>query len=217
VRPTFFVNQQRPATPEVVPNLQTALGRIKKDHRGLGGRIILQQDVAEEVPISLANVTIESEEGHRFTWKAPAKASAGKLLAIYDAPNFRMKRLALDGDSREEALINLSGNCSGTTLEDLHLKGFQKTGVWLMNCKGGAGAGRQVAVLHLDIATNRPEQSGLFFDLTDGLKARFPTNEHIVIRDCVVSGPARQKVQAKVPEAWAAVEIQDNLKPAPGK
>jgi serine/threonine protein kinase len=210
-RPTIFVNQHAGAGQEAAPTVAAALKHIKERSR-LGGTIILQQDVAEEIQLESANVTIESEEGHLFTWKPPPSIPRQKLLTIYNALNCRIRRLTLDGEGREEALVVLSGNCSGTTLEDVKLKGFRKTGVWVVNCKGDPGSEHQVSLLRLGITTDKAEQSGFFFDLNDQLKA-IPNNENIVVRDCTVGGTAGVKVKARLKAALDLVDMQPNLLP----
>jgi hypothetical protein len=209
-RPTLFVNPQRQG-PDVVGRLEAALSRIRKDYPGLGGRIVLQQDIAEEVLVEQANVTIESDERHQFSWMPPAGAPVRhKLLVLYNAANFHLQRVALDGDNREEAAVCLSGNCAGTTLDDVTIRGFTRRGVWVYSCRGEPK--REVTLARLAVATAKPEQVGFFFDISDVLKTKFPTNEHIVVRDCSVTGPGI-KVKAVDRKAVEKVTLSDNLKP----
>jgi serine/threonine protein kinase len=210
--PILYVSLQRQPSRDVLPTLGAAVLRLKERSK-VGGRIILQQDIAEEIHLEQDDVIIESEEGHRFAWKAPPKPMFLKLLAVHNSQHCRIRRLAFEGEGREDAIVTLSGNCSGTTLEDLTLKGFKNVGVWVTNCKGEPGAGRSVSLSRLTITTEKPEQCAFLFDLTEHLRKFFPSNEQIVVRDCTVGGAAGTKVRARDSNAIAQVDVQQNLHP----
>jgi hypothetical protein len=204
--PTFVVSDQRGGGSNVVANLGAALAQIKQNP-WRGGRIILEQDVAEEIRVeNLENVTIEAKEGLSVTWKAPATPSSrGKLLVLHNTPNFHLHGLALDGQAREEALVSVFGNCRGTVLDDLTLRSFRRCGIWVINGKGEA-PDQRVVFSRLRIDTTEPQQSGFYFDLNPNMRD-VPTNENIAIRDCLVEGKATAKVRAKSKEALKGVDL----------
>jgi hypothetical protein len=204
--PTYIVTDQRPPASDVVSNLDTALKRIKQRPK-VGGRIILEQDVAEEVRIEdLENVTIEAREGQAVTWKPPPNGTTGKLLTLQKTPNFHLRGLALDGQGREEALVSVFGNCHGTTLDDVVFRSFRRCGVWITNCKGEESPDRHVVFSRLRIDTTGPQQCGFYFDLNPRMRDVY-TNEYIALRGCTVAGKATAKVRAKSPEAVAKVDL----------
>jgi serine/threonine protein kinase len=210
VAPTLFVSDQRPAADDVVSSLGTAIKRIKQRPR-LGGRIILERDVAEEVQIEeVDNVSIEAQEGRQVTWRPPSGTLNGKLLLLHSTPNFHLKGLMLDGQGREQALISVWGNCRGTVLDDLSLKGFQNYGLWVANCKGEHG--QLVIFSRLRIVTVEAKQCGFYFDLNPAIRD-IPTNEQIAVRECMVQGAATAKVRAKSNEAVNRVELAADLLP----
>jgi serine/threonine protein kinase len=208
VVPTFVVGDQRGGGNNVVANLKAALAQIKQNP-WRGGRIILEQDVAEEIRVeNLENVTIEAKEGLSVTWKAPATPTLGKpgkLLVLHNTPNFHLRGLALDGQAREEALVSVFGNCRGTVLDDLTLRSFRRCGIWVINGKGEA-PDQRVVFSRLRIDTTEPQQCGFYFDLNPKMRD-VPTNEHIAIRDCLVEGKATAKVRAKSKEALKGVDL----------
>jgi serine/threonine protein kinase len=203
--PIIIVSSVRPGG---VPSLSAALGQIRP-RSTLGAHIILQQDVQEAVRIEqMANVSIESEEGHLYSWRAPEKVKNGpdKLLAVYNSENFRLSKVNLEGEDRIEALVWMSGRCPGSRLESLSLKGFQKFGVWFTNCLGES-AGRPVFLNDLTFAPQRPEQTDLFFDFSSSMQSTFPTNDFIVVRNCVF-GQQGTKIKRLNPKATGpAVEL----------
>jgi serine/threonine protein kinase len=208
--PILIVSDQRPAADDVVSSLDAAIKRIKQRPK-LGGRIILERDVAEEVQIDqVENVTIEARDGHKVTWKPPSGNLKGKLLLLHESPNFRLKGVVLDGQDREQALIGLWGNCRGTVLDDLSLRGFQKYGLWVVNCKGEPG--QLVIFSRLRIITVEAQQAGFYFDLNPAIRD-IPTNEQIAVRECIVQGAATARVRARSKEAVDKVELAADLLP----
>jgi serine/threonine protein kinase len=214
VRPVIRVNPT--GNPGTVRSLTAALNQIR-GKPALGGRIILEQDVTEEIEvIKLQNVTVETEEGHPpLTWKAVEKRNGQRLLFLSYAADFHLKNVILDGEGREEALIDLFGTCPGTTLENVEFKGMGKYGVRVLNCEGGQAAGRQVSLSGLTFNTAKPDQVGLFFDTRDNIPS-IPKNRDLVVRDCRFNGPG---VKIKVADLakMERVELPDDIKPVVGR
>ncbi len=186
-RPVIRVNPS--GNPGTVRSLAAAINQIRSKPT-LGGRILLGQDVAEEIKVGeLQNVTIETEDGRPpVTWKPVEKPTEQRLLFVSNAADFHLRNVTLDGEGREDALVLLFGTCPGTTLENVAFQGMKKYGIWVRNCEGGQAADRQVSLVGLTFNTSRPDQVGLFFDTLDSI-ASIPKNRDIVLKNCQFNGP----------------------------
>jgi hypothetical protein len=213
-RPVIRVNDT--GNPGTVRSLSAALSQIR-GKAVLGGRIVLEQDVAEEIEvIKIQNATIETEEGHPpVTWKPVAKPGGKRLLFVSYAADFHLKNVILDGEGREEALIDLFGTCPGTTLENVAFKGMGKYGVRVLNCEGGRAAGRQVSLSGLFFHTAKPDQAGLFFDARDNIVA-IPRNRDIAVRNCHFDGPGA-RIKVADPAKLERVEFPNDVQPVAGR
>jgi serine/threonine protein kinase len=180
-RPTIFVGNARP---DAVPSLIMALRQVPAKS-SLGARIILQEDVKEAVSLdSVANISIESDEGRLCTWRPPDPRAnpPNKLLAVHNSENFHLSRINLEGDDRVDALVALSGRCPGSRLENLTLKGYRKYGVWLTNCAGESGE-RSVLLSALTFKPQRPDQTSIFFDLSKSIAGTAALSDNIWVHD----------------------------------
>jgi hypothetical protein len=211
-RPVIRIN--RKGRPDSASTLREALNRIKAKP-GVGGRIILEQDVTDEIRVDIANVTIESpEEGPPFTWKAIEKPGPNaKVLVVYNAADFHLKNVVLDGENRAEALVALTGTCPGTTLENVAFKGIQKYGLWVASCEGGESPDRHVALLGLTFETQKADQSALFFDA--GRLPNIPKNRDVTVRNCTFKGPGT-KIRIADPAKMESVELPEGIPPVNG-
>jgi hypothetical protein len=179
----------RSGKPDVLPSLTAALRRVKPGSK-LGARILVQDDLAEDVRISdLPNISIEADEGSPVTWRPASGSAPQKLLMLNNVPGFRLKGLTLDGEGRVEALINLYRYCPGAVLEDLTLKGFIKYGVWVTNCEGGRAPDQHVSLLRLHFTTAQPSQTALFFDVLHHTRQQIAKDRYFRVRDCTFGGP----------------------------
>ena len=140
--------------------------------------------------IDISNVTIESEEGHpSFTWKAIENPGPhAKMLTIFNAVDFHLKNVILDGGNRTEALVVLSGTCPGTTLENVTLKGIQNMGCGWPTARAATPPTARFRLLALTIQTEKPDQTGLFFDISGNIPT-IPKNRDISVRKLDFVGP----------------------------
>lgn len=211
-RPIFFISKSGKSG--TLPRIRDALQRIQA-RPGLGGRIILQQDWAEEVQFdNLPNVTIEGEEGKAITWKAPGTLVAQRLLMVSRSPDFRLKNLTLNGEKREEALLLLTLACPGLVLENVTFKGILKYGIWIANCEGGDADGRQVSLQDLTFFTEAG-QTALFFDVTNAVPA-IPKDRNITVRNCKFEGPGI-KIRVSDPAKLDRVTLPADIPPVVGR
>jgi serine/threonine protein kinase len=189
--------------------LEDALKRAKQQQSG-AVRILLQNDIAELGRISSPNITIESDGDRAVTWKPPAQVggSVKTLILIYNAENFHLRGVTLDGDNRMEILVNMAGNCAGTSLKDLKLRGFTRNGLECTNCNGGT-VDRRVVLSNLTFQTGKANQTGLYFDHRDNLQ--FPPNYMIVVRNASMEGPGT-RIAAKSEQAC----VKGNVDLGPG-
>jgi hypothetical protein len=155
-----------------------------------GDRIVLQSDVTAEVDLFVAkkNLTIEAEPGKTITWRCPPRIprDANKLLLVSAVAGLQLKGITLDGDGRLDNLLVLFGECPGTRLENLILKGYKKHGIQISNCSGSSEQRIVLANLHF---FGRPGQTGLFFDVLTG--SGVTANRYISVRDCSFHGGSR--------------------------
>jgi hypothetical protein len=152
-----------------------------------GDRIVLQSDITQEVDLLVTkkDLTIEAEPGKTIVWRCPAKLQPtdNKLLLVSGVGGLRLKGITLDGEGRLDNLVVLVGECPGTRLEELHLRGYRKHGILITNCSGTSN--RPVVLADLHFLSNR-DQAGLFFDI---LGPGVPANRHIAVRNCTFLGP----------------------------
>jgi serine/threonine protein kinase len=216
-RPTIYVSTSS-TRPDAVKNLADAIGQVPQ-RSSVGARIILQQDVTETITIdNLSNVSIESDEDHRYTWRAPQPRPnpPNKLLGVYNAENFYLARINLEGEDRIDALVSLSGKCPGSRLDNLTLAGFKKYGIWFTNCLGEP-APRSVILSGLTFNPQRPEQVDLFFDFSKSIAGTAPTNDWIDVEKTCKFGDKGTRILLASPEARGREVHLPAEVPNPGK
>jgi serine/threonine protein kinase len=187
--------------PNDVDTLAAAISKAS----ATGGRIVVRdQEVYEErLDILGAQVrrglSIEAERdanGNTATIRAPKDTPAGEALIYIDRlEGFRLKGFNLDGARRADEMIRLRGNSAGTALEELRLKGFNRTGVNLEACN--ALRGREVLLRDIWVEPDRdkgqPAMVGLNFSQPPSLGTG--GNSHIVLQNCRFTGPYEQVVR----------------------
>jgi serine/threonine protein kinase len=163
-----------------------------------GDRIILTSDIVEADLLldgkdgKLKNLTIEGEAGKTVVWRFPArKDKLAKMMVAGYVEGLVLKNLTISGEGRGEILIALYGKCPGTRLENIELKGYQKCGVYVMNCEGSAEQKVQFAQLRFD---SPPGGAGVRFDLLPRLLVLVDKNRFFAFQGCTFKGGA-SKVQ----------------------
>ncbi len=137
-------------------------------------------------------VTLQAKPGITVVWSPASKDPTTPLLYLAKAENFRLhgKNLTLDGtidaatNLRVEKLLFLTLHSPGVTLQDAHLQGFEKWGVYIMNCQGLDK--RPVRLARLHIRGDKAEAKGIFFDADNQVIP--PVNDHIHIEECQFPG-----------------------------
>jgi len=127
-----------------------------------GDHIVVQGPEHEEAlnfeNAELKNLTIESE-GEQVVWRVPkAVKDPPPLIVLRGIEGLKLRGFKLEGDNRCNTVIQLSGKCPGTTLEDLRIQGFTRSGLTFLNCDGEKG--RPVTVTKVTIATAAEKDKG---------------------------------------------------------
>jgi eukaryotic-like serine/threonine-protein kinase len=136
--------------------------------------------------------------GKPVVWRAPRELNEARpLLQIAGIPGLQLKGFVFDGQDRIKDLLTFSGPCPGLTLEDVHLKGFQRSAVWLRGCSGNAD--RPVTLRHVRATPNRSAPSALLFEPPAGEAVR-----QVRVVECRLEGP----YQAAAIVAGPATEIE---------
>ena len=157
-----------------------------------GDLILLEGDVIDSnVEVKVANLTIEPEPGRKVTWTSHPRAAPGaKLLLVSNVPGLQLRGIALDGKDKAEALISFYGRCQATHLDKVQLKGAIKYGVIFVNCEGTAEA--PVRFTEVLIATAKPTESAIRFDISTTLPSAPKVNAYFDFRQVTFSGPGRK-------------------------
>ncbi len=189
------------AEPGVFPNIQMALEKAQQ-----GDRIQVCEEIWEEEIQLVADdglgreVTIESglPDGKPVQWRLPRSHKEDQpLLKLSGFTSLTVRGFVLDGQDRVQNLVVLSGSCPGLTLEDLHLKGFQRSALCFRDCKGSGDL--PVSVHRVRVTPTREALSALAFD-AQGEEG----NANVVVSDCRFEGP----YEAAVTFAGPATEIE---------
>lgn len=137
---------------------------------GVTGRVTLGPE--------LKGITLIGEGSVRWT-PAADQSAASPLVTLRDAPGVTIRGFQLDGDGRVDSLVELTGGCSGVTIERCDFSRFRKHGL------------RLTATDQPDSAPLRIVQSRLH-DGEAGVEAVVRLNEKnrgVVISDCRIEGP----------------------------
>lgn len=180
--------------------LQQALASAKASDR----IVVVGQDLVEQVTMDGSklppNLTIEAASifGQPVVWRPPAKEKSGSaLVEIANVKGMVIKGFTLDGDSRVDDLVLMTGNCAGMKLEDLHFQGFKRSALYLQNCSGESD--EPITLNHLRViagpAGERP--AAVIFDTKAG--AALPPNQHQNFLNCRFEGPFKAAVQLAGP------------------
>jgi len=109
------------------------------------------------------------------------------LIDVQNVEGLAIQHLVLDGGDRVNEVVLLHGNCPNLKLDDLKIKGFNKTGVLVTNCAGTQE--KRVSLLWLRFfADNKQREAGIAFKYVDGW-ADPPRNQHIIVQNCQFDGP----------------------------
>jgi eukaryotic-like serine/threonine-protein kinase len=187
--------------PGTFPNIQMALLKAQP-----GDRILVTEEIWEEA-LQLTGddglgreVSIEGglPSGKPVQWRLPRSHKEDQpLLKLSGFSSLAVRGFVLDGQDRVQNLIVLSGSCPGLTLEDLHLKGFQRSALCFRDCKGSSDM--PMSVHRVRVTPTREAGSALTFDAQadDG-------NANIAVADCRFEGP----FQAGVTFSGPASEVE---------
>jgi eukaryotic-like serine/threonine-protein kinase len=150
------------------------------------------------------NLVIESAPGQLVTWKFPAGLSdSDKMLAVVSVTGFELKHVTLDGAQKAKSLITLYGTCPGLKLTDLELRYFKDYGVSVIGCDGTAS--QPVDLFNLRFTTDKPTQTGLFFDYPGN--AFIQKSQYITVRGCAFTGEGH-KITATNRDAVKDVKLE---------
>jgi len=107
-----------------------------------GDRIIIVGSVFEEQVINpayrekLNGVTIEGDGG-AVVWRRPTNSPRKDyVLYLVNTRNVHVKGFIFEGNGQTESLIGLTGDCSGTTFENIQLRAPTISGFRFLSCEG---------------------------------------------------------------------------------
>jgi hypothetical protein len=212
VRQPLYVSKTAPDTQFRTVNAAVLRARAND-------RIIVMDEVIEEAFVQLggyqSRLSLESGvPGKRVKWRLPEKASkekAKEFLLLSDAPGVVVKDFEFEGRDQVEDLIVVTGSCPGARLEGVVLHGFTRSAVKFYNCEGGPE--QPVTLTNLRITTKRETDAGLLFDLSPSI--RDPAdNQHIVVDDCLLSGPAKDPIHLNYPRLSPTIKLPTGMKVA---
>ncbi len=166
-----------------------------------GERVVVRGELLEE---SLAldgkdafvgNITLEGQPapGKAVLWRVSADhADAQPLVKLSDLAGLTVRGFLLDGRDRVDDLVVLNGYCPGVVLDDVHLRGFRRTGLVLRDCTGLQN--RPVLLQRLRVTTALGNEAALSLEAEPGR-----VNRSIRVHDCRFEGPFQAAVRLAAP------------------
>jgi hypothetical protein len=177
-----------------------------------GERILVRDEVIEE-PLPLLDgklgreVTLEADPllGKPVVWKAPAnQKDNSQLVVLRDVADFHLRGFVFDGDQRVEDLVTIYGNCPGTTLEWLQLRGFTRSAVHFMTCAGETD--RPITLREVRAISAKETQAAILFH--DPRQQAHQACQYVLVDKCRFEGPYKAGVE--VNSSIADVELTHN-------
>ncbi len=207
-RPPATTPQPPPsATTHVVDSRGSSLRTVREALAKAkpGDRIVVQSETHEEKLHLLdgklpTRVTIEGRaaSGKLVSWRPPAEHPPTEpLFHLVNAEGLRLKGFHFDGQNRTNDLVVLTGRCPGLCFEDVHLEGFSRSAIRLMNCAGEDA--KPVSLLRVRASTLNEPETALLFEADPNAVPQI--NQFIEVRECRLEGPYAAAVTLAGPVA----------------
>lgn len=172
-------------------SLRDAMAQYKS-----GDSIAIADDEWEEIGIinKAANVTISGKDGKQVIWKAPpdTKPNKNALLTVLNCDNFKLSGITFRAAELTAYGVHVSGNCSGTVLEDLEITDATTANILFRDCTGTANKPIIVRNSRLYDTGGSEGKSAIWFE-TQPIDPKpgilIPVNRDIIIRECRLQGP----------------------------
>jgi serine/threonine protein kinase len=201
--PSNIIVVHRAGKDGAISTLPEALKRAKS-----GSRIIVRDTIIEggladsldgkKVP---KDVTLEADTGSgapEVVWRLRKSiADAPCLLTLTQLENFTLRGFTFDGEGRVKNLLILTGKCPGLKLENLKLKGFERSAVFIGNLEGAKG--NPVTLKGLQIMSSKQVEAGLYLDIDKAIKP-ITQNKYISASDVHFDGQFKNQVFKSRPE-----------------
>jgi hypothetical protein len=120
-------------------------------------------------------------------WRLPDKTRLDQIVVLNNVEGLTLRGIDFDGEGRVQDAILLTGRCPGLTLEDVTVRGFQRSGLLVVNCAGASG--KPITIFRLLAITTNPATAAIDLDLNTDI--RDPSvNQYLTFRECRFEGPS---------------------------
>jgi serine/threonine protein kinase len=162
---------------------------------------------------SVRDVTIEGDSNlpKPVVWRPPPPVKEGQqsaqLVSLHDCDGLTFKGFDIHGQNGSHQILDLViifGRCPGLKLENIHLQGFKRSAVKLMNCTGESS--RPIVLRDLQTSAAPPEASALILEV--GKNWTLTSMQHIRIEDCLFEGPAKSSIQLTVDTSCQMANVE---------
>jgi serine/threonine protein kinase len=174
-----------------------------------GDHIVVMDETIEEVlnlqmlGKSLRDVVIEGDSslGKPVVWRPPPPVKEGQqsaqLISLQHCDGLTLKGfqiLGQNGTHQIQDLIVIFGRCPGLKLEDIHLQGFKRSAIKLINCTGESS--RPIVLGNLRTSAAPPDSSALICEV--GKNSTLTSMRYLRVEDCLFEGPCKSGVHLAV-------------------
>jgi serine/threonine protein kinase len=146
---------------------------------------------------SPADITLQAGPGVQVVWASGRKDATEPLLRLRRALGFHLKGkgITFDGQDRVRDLISITMQSPALSIENLTLKGYQRSAIAISNAAGEKGRPLRLNQLHvLGAARDKP---AVFLDANPSVES-VPVNDYIEVSGLDVPGmEAAKAVQFK--------------------
>ncbi|MBI2806569.1 MAG: protein kinase [Planctomycetes bacterium] len=201
--PRRFEVSKDPANTNAVRSIQSAIRQAET-----GSVIELLDDLYEENvvidPVQKRTAfTLQAAEGKLITWRSARKDPETPILRLHKAAKFQFKGkgITLDGTLDKgrylNEIIKIELEAAGLILDDLHLKNYARSGIFIMNAGGASNAPIRLSRLTFSTVAPQKTRGAIFFDANP--KVLPPQNDYIDIEDADFRGYDRAKAVQVAP------------------
>jgi len=160
-------------------------------------------------------IVIEGEDGKNVVWKLPEGKSALKTILLQNAENLTIRNVHVEGNTKTEVGILVTGKSNGLVIEDLTIKDMIKAGIQFADCLGGDNP---VILQRSRIVGNKanPLSDAAVLFAATAEKTVLNRNESVTIRDCRIEGNFRKgaitfsggaiKIEIRLNRLWQATK-----------
>jgi hypothetical protein len=181
-----------PSRKNAQPTIQAALKLAEIDSVIELWDEVYEENVVVESARGRTAITLQAAEGKEIVWRSAKTEPDEPILRIRKGPDFKLrgKGITFDGvlakEGRVNDLIVVNLESPGLTLEDLTLKNFTRSAVFIMNAGGTTSAPLSLHRLQIYSDAAARTRGAIYFDANP--KVNPPTNDFIDITNCKFHG-----------------------------